>query len=211
MPEEVSSSDIPESVKQKIAAETARKFNSRNGLIFLINYLRLRVFNPRNLEAITNVLIAYVILLFIFLGYMANTLLRAANDQLLFIWRYFNPLSWINTPDSITPFFAYGITFLLLGYTEKVFFYATRKSLFLVTFLIATALIFHQMIHVNTITFIMYFASWEGYVNIVVLLAIGIFFAWVGSQLRLFVYRRKKKEIDYLSRLDSIDKNQIST
>lgn len=184
------SSDIPQSIKAKIATRGIKK--------------RL----IKNSEGAWNLIIAYMLLLFIMLGYIANALLRRADEELLFLWRYFNPMTWIQKPLDLTPFMAFAVVFFLLGTTENLFPYCARKAIILAILMIVTAGGFHQLLHPSEISILIFFTRWEGYVTIIVLVIAGLFFSWLGTQLRLFNYRRKKREINYLNGLSSIDRNE---
>ncbi|HME51441.1 MAG TPA: hypothetical protein VKM55_04440 [Candidatus Lokiarchaeia archaeon] len=186
---EQSNSDIPPNIKETISS---RKFKIQKG---------------RFIESTINLILAYIILLFSIFGYIANTWFRAADGELLFLWRYFNPVNWANDPSQLVPFICFAVTIIILGYTENVYLYAARKTVFLIIFLIVTAIIFHQILHPSISSGIVFFTSVEGYSTIGILGLAGLFFSWVGNQLHLVNYRRKKREIEYINKLQSLDRN----
>jgi hypothetical protein len=185
---EDSASEIPENIKNAI---TSRKMKLQKGKLF---------------ESAANVVIAYILVLFVMLGYVAITLERAADEELIFLWRYFNPVSWFATEDAVVPFAAFAVTMFLLGYSEKIYPAARFKAIIVTASLITSALLFHQLIHPSSISIALFFGSWEGYVTIHVLVVGALSFSFVGNLSRLYAFSRKKKELEFLKQLVKNDR-----
>ncbi len=180
---EGSASEIPENIKSSIKF---RKINLRKGKLF---------------ESAANLVIAFILVLFVMLGYVSVTYERFAGERMIFLWRYFNPATWFAASDAVVPFVAFAVTFFLLGYSEKMYPTARLKSLIVIALLITSALLFHQLVSGRLDSAIIFFGSWEGYTTIIVLVIGALTFSYLGNQSKLFAFSRKKKELEFLKQL----------
>ncbi|WP_457558602.1 hypothetical protein [Candidatus Harpocratesius sp.] len=166
-----------------------------------------------------NIIVGVFLLYFLFFGWIANCgipdILNNPHlykpDHILFVYTnflnfdpyyHFNPLS-LNLPDFMK--FVYripvGLTSLLIfifigiyqSYRENFVVYSIKNNIWTVPFIIIISWIW-TAINARELIFTTigrYFSSWEGYVNILVLLVVYTFAGVVGGWIRAIVQKRE--------------------
>ena len=152
------------------------------------------------------VFIITVILIYFFVyGYIANVYEKYPGDHLLFIYKAFfsnyTLVKYENIWDRELSYVSYYSVFIFLaimllqGYKENFLVYALKNAIWVVPVMMILSWVWYAINYQMNLFIVigMYFSDIDGYINIVILLALSMGASLLGAYLKTLHYKKLKK------------------
>ncbi len=140
-----------------------------------------------------------VVIYFVFFGLIANSYERNIDEQLIWVYHTFFSVSLEINSNLVIPLYGAPILILFLvclflTYNEDIYHYGIRKSIWLVPIINFISIVFHWMIYGFSLRPLqLLFGHYQGYLTMVILLAINLSGAICGWKLKDYVIKRKNR------------------
>jgi hypothetical protein len=177
--------------------------------------------------------LAILIIFFAFFGVIAEAFKREIHEELIWLYLTFPKVDeWLfsgilQIPNSenwvyfgIIPILILFFTCFILTYKEDIYLYGFKHAIWFVPFIISCSFFWYSYINYwrpsadaswDAISpFILLFGSWQGWVNILILVTINLAGAFTGWQVKELVRIYIKKEESFLgNKLENEEKKEV--
>ncbi len=181
------------------------------------------------------IFLAFLIIFFVFFGIISDAFKREIHEELIWIYMTFPKVFHYNTQlidvsqdwifVGIIPMLILFFTCFFLTYTEDIYLYGIKHSLWLVPFILGSSVFWYYYLYywrpslppapplvawVPINPFLLLFGTWQGWLNILILFSINLFGALAGWQVKeLIRVYIKKEEALFIKRFDNEEEKEI--